>query len=151
MHKSRPYWLVSDRISTCRLAKSKVQHEPQQHKTHNSQHEMLPPYNTPQRFCPLRPWIGQQCHQHMALRLTKYPSKASGAGFALDAVGSPVLGAIQRPLKNQRDGKRGWPYGQNLIKKHNNQPEINDSRRWDVGERARGDWSMWRDILPLFG
>jgi hypothetical protein len=41
----------------------------------------------------------------MALRLPKYPSKASGAGFVLDVVGSPVLGAIQIPLKNQRDGK----------------------------------------------
>jgi hypothetical protein len=41
----------------------------------------------------------------MALRLPKYPSKASGARFALDAVGSPVLGAIQIPLKNQRDRK----------------------------------------------
>jgi hypothetical protein len=66
---------------------------------------MLPPYDTPQQICPLPPRIGQQHHQHMALRLPKYPSKASGAGFALDAVGSPVLGAIQRPLKNQRDGK----------------------------------------------
>jgi hypothetical protein len=41
----------------------------------------------------------------MALRLPKYPSKASGAGFALDAVGSPILGAIKIPLKNQRDRK----------------------------------------------
>jgi hypothetical protein len=35
----------------------------------------------------------------MALRLPKYPSKVSGTGFALDAVGSPVLGAVQIPLK----------------------------------------------------
>jgi hypothetical protein len=41
----------------------------------------------------------------MALRLPKYPSKASGAGFALEVVGSPVLGAIQIPLENQRDRK----------------------------------------------
>ena len=41
----------------------------------------------------------------MALRLPKYPSKASGAGFVLNLVGFPVLGAIQIPLKNQRDGK----------------------------------------------
>jgi hypothetical protein len=41
----------------------------------------------------------------MALRLPKYPRKASGAGFALNAVGSPVLGAVQRSLKNQRDEK----------------------------------------------
>jgi hypothetical protein len=39
----------------------------------------------------------------MALRLPKYPSKESGAGFVLDAVGSPVLGTAQRHLKNQRD------------------------------------------------
>ena len=60
---------------------------------------------TPQRLCPLPPWVGQWRHQHMALRLPKYPSKASGAGFALDAVGYLVLGTVQRPLKNQRDGK----------------------------------------------
>jgi hypothetical protein len=41
----------------------------------------------------------------MVLRLPKYTSKASSAGFALDVVDSPVLGAIQRPLENERDGK----------------------------------------------
>jgi hypothetical protein len=41
----------------------------------------------------------------MALRPPKCPSKASGTGFALNAVGSPVLGAVQIPLKNQRDKK----------------------------------------------
>jgi hypothetical protein len=41
----------------------------------------------------------------MALRLPKYPSKASGTGFVLNVVGSPVLGAVQIPLKNQRDEK----------------------------------------------
>jgi hypothetical protein len=41
----------------------------------------------------------------MMLRLPKYPSKASGAGFALDVVGSPVLGAVQIPLENQIDRK----------------------------------------------
>ncbi len=41
----------------------------------------------------------------MALRLPKYPSKASSAGFALDPVVPPVLGAVERPLKNQRDVK----------------------------------------------
>jgi hypothetical protein len=60
---------------------------------------------TTQRLCPLPPWVGQWRHQHMALRLPMYPSKASGAGFALDADGSPVLGAIQRPLTNQRERK----------------------------------------------
>jgi hypothetical protein len=42
----------------------------------------------------------------MVLRLLKYPSKASGAGFALNAVGSPDLDTIQIPLKNQRDRNR---------------------------------------------
>jgi hypothetical protein len=41
----------------------------------------------------------------MVLRLPKYPSNASGTGLALEAVGYPVLGAVKRPLKNQRDGK----------------------------------------------
>jgi hypothetical protein len=41
----------------------------------------------------------------MALRLPKYPSKASGIRFVLNAVGSPVLDDVQRPLENQRDGK----------------------------------------------
>jgi hypothetical protein len=70
----------------------------------------------------------------MVLRLPNYPSKASGAGYALDVVGSPVLGATQIPLRNQRDGK-----GVGLM--HNNQPEISDSGRRDVGERAHGGLS----------
>ena len=41
----------------------------------------------------------------MVLCIPKYPSKATVAGFALDAVGSPVFGTVQRPIKNQRDGK----------------------------------------------
>ncbi len=61
------------------------------------------PRPTPQQLCPLPPWVGQWRHQHMALRLPKYPIKASGAGFALGAVGYPVLGTIQRPVENQRD------------------------------------------------
>ncbi len=34
------------------------------------------------------------------LRLPKYPPKATSAGFALNAVGLPVWGAIQRPIEN---------------------------------------------------
>ena len=41
----------------------------------------------------------------MVLRLPKYPHKASGAGFALDTVGSPVWGTVLRPIENQRGGK----------------------------------------------
>jgi hypothetical protein len=36
-------------------------------------------------------------------------------------------------------------------KTHNNQPEIDDSGRRDIGERAHGDGSMWEDIVPSFG
>ncbi len=63
------------------------------------------PRSTPKWFCPLPPWVGQWRHQNMALRLPKYPRKASGVGFACNAVGYPIPGTIQRPLKNQRDGK----------------------------------------------
>ena len=86
----------------------------------------------------------------MMLRLPKYPSKASGAGFVLDAVGSPVLDTVQIPLKNQRDRRdlALWP---NLTRTHHNQPGINDSGKGDVGERGRGGWSVWGDVVPSFG
>jgi hypothetical protein len=87
----------------------------------------------------------------LALRLPKYPSKASGAGFALDTVGSPVLGAIKRPLENQRDKKGVGLMARTKIKSHNNQPEIYNSGRGDVGERLCGGWSMWGDVIPSFG
>jgi hypothetical protein len=60
---------------------------------------------TPQWLCTLPPWVGQWRHQHMAMRLPKYPSNVSSAGFALNVVDSPVLGAVQVPLENQRDRK----------------------------------------------
>ena len=90
--RSNFYMLVSQKYSPGQITK---------HTATNMKYH----HPTPQRFCPLPPWVGQWCRQHMSLRLPKYPSKASGAGFALDAVGSPVLGAVQIPLKNQRDGK----------------------------------------------
>jgi hypothetical protein len=56
----------------------------------------------------------------------------------------------ETPQKSERR-EGSWPYGQNLMKTHNNQLEINDSGRRDVGERARGGWSVWGDIVPSFG
>ncbi len=53
--------------------------------------------------------------------------------------------------KSRKRWEGSWPYGQNLIKTHNNQPEINDSGRRDVGERVRGGWSVWGDVVPSFG
>ncbi len=47
--------------------------------------------------------------------------------------------------------EESWPYGQNLIKTHNNQPDIGDSGRRDVGERVPGGWSVLGDVVPLFG
>jgi hypothetical protein len=72
----------------------------------------------------------------MSLRLPKYLSKASGAGVALNAVGFPCSERhTDTPQKSER-WEGSWPYDQNLIKTCNNQPEINDSGRRDVGERA---------------
>jgi hypothetical protein len=96
--RSNFYMLVSQKYGS---AQNITTQNTQQPKTTNMRYC----HPTPQRLCPLPPWIGQWCHQHMALRLPKFPSKASGAGFALNAVGSPFLGAIQIPLENQRDGK----------------------------------------------
>ncbi len=146
MHKSWPFWLVSDQISSCWLAKSTVQHKTQQHKTHTNQHEIPPPYPSaalpsPSRGRPVAPWHwGYQSTQarHLALGLRstrlvplfwapyRYPSKIRETGWEL----AP------------------WP---NLIKTHNNQPEINDSGRRDVGERVHGGWSVWGDVIPSFG
>jgi hypothetical protein len=56
----------------------------------------------------------------------------------------------ETPWKSERWGG-SWPYGQNLIKTHNNQPEIDNCGRRDIGERARGGWSVWRYVVPLFG
>jgi hypothetical protein len=63
----------------------------------------------------------------------------------------PLFWAPYRdPLKIREMGKELalWP---KLNKIHHDQPEIGDSGRRDIGERAHGDWSMWGDILPSFG
>jgi hypothetical protein len=56
----------------------------------------------------------------------------------------------ETPQKSER-WEVSWPYGQNLIKTHNNQLEIDDGGRRDVRERARGGLSVWGDVVPSFG
>ncbi len=149
MHKSRPFWLVSDQISTCWLAKSMVQHKTHQQKTHNSQHEILPPYPPAALPSPSmgRP-VALPIHGTEATKVTKQGVQclvcAQRGWF-------PCSGRrTETPQKSERR-EGSWPYGQNLIKTHNNQPEINDSGRRDVGEKACRGWSVWGDVLPLFG
>jgi hypothetical protein len=63
----------------------------------------------------------------------------------------PCSGCRRETPQKSKRWEGSWPYGQNLIKSYNNQPEINDSSRRDIGERARGDWSLWGDVIPSFG
>jgi hypothetical protein len=149
MHKSRPFRLVSDQVSTCRLAKSMVQHETQQHKTHNNQHEMLLPY--PPAALP-SPSMGRPVAPptHGA-EATKVPKQGVRRRICARRGWFPCSGRhTETPQKSERQ-EGSWPYGQNLIKTHNNQPEIEDSGSRYIGESARGGWSMWRDVAPLFG
>ncbi len=149
MHKSQPFWLVSDQVSTCWLAKSTVQHKTQQHKTHNNQHKMPLPYPpsvlpSPSMGRPVAPpthgaeatRIPKQCVRHQVSALCSW---------------LPCSGHhTETPQKSERR-EGSWPYGQNLIKTHNKQPEINDSGRRDIGERACGGWSVCGDVVPSFG
>jgi hypothetical protein len=41
--------------------------------------------------------------------------------------------------------------GQELMKKHKNQPVIKDCCRSDVGEMACGGWTAGGGVVPLFG
>jgi hypothetical protein len=149
MHKSRPFWLVSDQISTCRLAKSMVQHETQQHKTHNNQHEMPPPY--PPAALP-SPSMGRPVvpPTHGA-EATKVPKQGILHRVCARRGWLPCSGCrTETPQKSERR-EGSWPHGQHLIKTNNNQPEINNGGRRDVGERVRGGWSVWGDVVPSFG
>ncbi len=135
MHKSQPLWLVSDQVSTCWLAKSMVQHKTKQHKTHDNQHEMPPPH--PPAALP-SPSMGRPVAPptHFA-DATKVPKQGVWHQVCTQRGWFPCSGCrIKTPWKSERR-EGSWPYGQNLIKTHNNQPEINDSGRRDIGERAR--------------
>ncbi len=149
MHKSWPFCLVSDRIPTCWLAKSTVQLKKQQHITHNNQHEIPPPY--PPVVLP-SPSMGRPVTppSHGA-EATKVPKQSVQRRVCAWHDWFPCSGHhTDTPWKSER-WERSWLHGQNLIKTHNNQPEINDSGRRDVGEGVRGDWSVWGDVVPLFG
>jgi hypothetical protein len=130
MHKNWTFWLVSDQVSTCRLAKSTVQHETQQHKTHNNKHDMPPP--NPPAALPSRSmgWpVAPPTHCTEATKVTKQGIRrqvSARRGWF------PCSGRrTETPQKSER-WEGSWPYGQNLIKTHNNQPEINDSGRKDI-------------------
>jgi hypothetical protein len=149
MHKSQPFWLVSDQVSTCRLIKSRVQHKTQQHKTHNNQHEMLPPYPpidlpSPSMGMPVAP------PTHGA-EATKVPKQVVRRQVCAQRGWFPCSGhRTETPQKSERR-EGSWHYGQNLVNTHNIQLEINDSSRRDIGERACWSWSVWGDVIPLFG
>jgi hypothetical protein len=148
MHKSQPFWLVSDPASTSWLAKSMVYHKTQQHKTHNNQHEMLPPYSpaalpSPSMGRPAAP------PSHGAAA-TKVPTKGVQHRICAWHGWLPCLGCHTETHQKSERQEGSWPYGQNLIKTHNNQPEIDNSGRRDVGERACKGWSVEMSS-PSFG
>jgi hypothetical protein len=149
MHQSWPFWLVSDQISTCPLAKSTVQHKTQQHKTHNNQHEM--PQSYPPAALP-SPSMGRPVAPPTHVPgATKVPKQGVRRRVCAQRGWFPCSGCrTETPQKSERR-EGSWPYGQNLIKTHNNQPKIDDSGRKDVGERAGGGWRVWGDIVPSYG
>jgi hypothetical protein len=149
MHKSRPFRLVSDQVSTCRLAKSTVQHKTQQHKTHNNQHEMPPSY--PPAALPSPSMSRSVAPPTHGAEATKVPKQGVWRRVSASCGWFPCSGChTETPRKSERQ-EGSWPYGQNLIKTHNNQPEIHNSGRRDIGERVHGGWSMWGDVVPLLG
>jgi hypothetical protein len=145
MQQSRPFWLVSDKISSCWLAKSTIQQKSLQHKTHNNQHEMSPPY--PPAALP-SPSMGRPVAPPThGTEATKVPKQDVQHRVCAQRSWFPCFGHhTETPQKLER-WEGGWPYGQNLIKTHNNQPEMDDSGRRDIGERAHGGWS----VVPSFG
>ncbi len=149
MHKSQPFWLVSDQISTCWLAKIAVQHKTQQHKTHNNQHDMPLPY--PPVALPSSSMGRPVAPPTYGAEATKVPNQGIRHWICARRGWFPCSGRrTETPQKSER-WKGSWPYDQNLMKTHNNQLEIDDSSRRDVGERARRGWSVWGDIVPSFG
>ncbi len=149
MQKSWTFWLVSDWVSTCWLAKSAAQHKTQHHKTHNNQHEMRLPYPPTALPSPSmgRP-VAPPTHGAEATKVSKQGIRRR---VCARCSWFPCSGHhIETPQKSER-WEGSWPYGQNLIKTHNNQPGIDDSSRRDIGERACGGWSVWGDVLPSFG
>jgi hypothetical protein len=149
LHKSWQLWLVSDQFSTSRLAKSTAQHKTQLHKTHNNQHEMPQPY--PPADLP-SPTMGRPAAPptHGAAA-TKVPMQGVRRWIGTRGSWFPCLGCCTETHKKSLRLERSLPYGQNLIETHNNQPEINNSSRRDGRERTRGGWSIWGDVVPLFG
>ncbi len=149
MHKSRPFRLVSDQVSTCRFAKSTVQHKTQQHKTHNNQHEMPLPYPPAALPSPSKGrLVAPPTHGAEA---TKVPKQGIRHRVSAQHGWFPCSGCRTEIPQKSEWQEGSWPYGRNLIKTHNNQPKIDNSGRRDIGERARGGWSMWGDVVPLFG
>jgi hypothetical protein len=149
MQQSRPFQLVSDQLSTCWLAKSTVQHKTQQHKTHNNQHEIPPPY--PPAALPSPSTGRPMVPPTHGTEATKVPKQCIRCQVCAQCGWFPCSRrCTDTPQKSERWGG-SWPYGQNSVKTHNNQPEIDDSSRRDVGERACGGWRVCRDVIPLFG
>ncbi len=114
MHKSWPFWLVSDQISTCWLAKSMVQHKTQQHKTHNNQHEIPPLYPLAALPSPSmgRP-VAPPTHGAEA---TKVPQQGIWRRVCAQRGWFTWFGHhTDTPQKSERQ-EQSWPYGQNLIK-----------------------------------
>jgi hypothetical protein len=130
MHKSWPFRLVSDQVSTCPLVKSTVQHKTQQH------HEMPLPY--PPAALP-SPSMGRPVAPptHGA-EATKVPKQGVQRQVCTQSSWFPCSGCCRETPQKSESQRGSWPYGQKLMKTHNNQPEINNNSRRDVGETVRG-------------
>ena len=114
IHKSRPFWLVSDWASTSRLAKSTVQHKTQQIKTSNNQHEMPPPCSPAALPSPSmgRP----EAPPTLCATTTKVPTQGIRHQVCALRGWLPCLGhRTETHWKSERQ-EGSWPYGQNLIK-----------------------------------
>ncbi len=108
------------KFSICWLAKSTVQHKTQQHKTHNNQHEIPPSY--PPEALP-SPSMGRPVapSTHGA-QSTKVPKQGVRHRVCARRSWFPCSGCrTETPQKSER-WEGSWPYGQNLIKTHNDQP-----------------------------
>jgi hypothetical protein len=112
MHKSWPFWLVSDQISTCWLAKSKIQHKTQQHKTHNNQHEMPLPY--PPEALP-SPSMGRLVAPPThGTEATKVPKQGIWCQVCTQRGWLPCSGRRTETHQKSERWEGSWPYGQNF-------------------------------------
>ncbi len=120
--QSWPFRLASDQISTCWLAKSMVQHKTKQHKTHNNQYEMPPPY--PPAALPSPSMVRPVAPPKHGAEVTKVPKQGVRCWVCAQRSWLPCsLHHTETPWESER-WEGSWPHAKNLIETHNNRKSM---------------------------